>query len=101
MPACRSNKSQTMLERVYGCFMTCNIFLASNSEVSLELQRFSVELITYIVCEFNAPECNWLLPVTAQTPAQKHICDKMSAKLSKSRFAFIVQLLCNKLYFVY
>ena len=36
--------------------MTCNVFLAGNSEVSLELQCFTAELITYIVCESNAPE---------------------------------------------
>ena len=46
-----------MLEGVYGCFMTCNVFLAGNSEVSLELQCFTAELITYIVCECDAPEC--------------------------------------------
>ena len=45
-----------MLEGVYGCFMPCNIFLAGNSEVSLELQCFTAELITYIVCECDAPE---------------------------------------------
>ena len=45
-----------MLEGVYGCFMTCNVFLAGNSEVSLELQCFTAELITYIVGECNAPE---------------------------------------------
>ena len=45
-----------MLEGVYGCFMPCNIFLAGNSEVSLELQCFTTELITYIVCECDAPE---------------------------------------------
>ena len=39
-----------MLEGVCGCFMTCNVFLANNSEVSLELQCFTAELITYIVC---------------------------------------------------
>ena len=38
--------------------MPCNIFLAGNSEVSLELQCFTAELITYIVCECDAPE--WL-----------------------------------------
>ena len=46
-----------MLEGVYGCFMTCNVYLAGNSEVSLELQCFTAELITYIVCECDAPEC--------------------------------------------
>ena len=46
----------TMLEAVCGCFMPCNIFLAGNSEVSLELQCFTVELITYIVCECDAQE---------------------------------------------
>ena len=45
------------VEGVYGCFMTCNVFLAGNSEVSLELQCFTAELITYIVCECDAPEC--------------------------------------------
>ena len=45
-----------MLERVYGCFMTCNVFLAGNSGVSLELQCFTAEIITYIVCECDAPE---------------------------------------------
>jgi hypothetical protein len=50
----RSNNSRTMLEGVYGCFMTCNVFLAGNSEVSLELQCFTAELMTYIVCECNA-----------------------------------------------
>ena len=34
-----------MLEGVYGCFMICNEFLAGNSEVSLELQCFTAELI--------------------------------------------------------
>ena len=33
--------------------MTCNVFLAG----SLELQCFTAELITYIVCECDAPEC--------------------------------------------
>ena len=28
--------------------MACNVFLAGNSEVSLELQCFTAELITYI-----------------------------------------------------
>ena len=46
-----------MLEGVYGCFMTCNEFLAGNSEVSLELQCFTAELITHIVCECDAPDC--------------------------------------------
>ena len=54
--ASRCSSSQTMLEGVYGCFMTCNVFLTGNSEVSLELQCFTAELITYIVCECNAPE---------------------------------------------
>ena len=54
----RSNISQTMLEGACGCFMTCNVFLADNSEVSLELQCFTAELITYIVCECYAPEWN-------------------------------------------
>ena len=54
----RSNRSQTMLDGVYGCFMTGNVFLAGNNEVSLELQCFTAELITYIVCECDAPE--WL-----------------------------------------
>ena len=49
--------SHTMLEAVCGCFMPCNIFLAGNSEVSFELQCFTAELITYIVCECDAPEC--------------------------------------------
>ena len=31
----RSKSSQTMLEGVYGRFMTCNIFMAGNSEVSV------------------------------------------------------------------
>ena len=47
-----------MLEGVDGCFMTCNVFLAGNSEVSLELQCFTAELITYIMCECDAPECS-------------------------------------------
>ena len=55
----RSNSSQTILEGVYGCFMTCNVFLAGNSEVSLKLQCFTAELITYIVCECVAPEWHW------------------------------------------
>ena len=52
----RSSSSQTMLEGVCGCFMPCNVFLAGNSEVSLVLQCFTAELITYIVCECDAPE---------------------------------------------
>ena len=48
-----------MFEGVYGCFMTCKEFLAGNSEVSLELQCLTAELITYIVCESDAPECLW------------------------------------------
>ena len=56
----RSSSSQTMLEGVCGCFMPCNIFLAGNSEVSLVLQCFTAELITYIVCECDAPECKHL-----------------------------------------
>ena len=55
----RSNSSQTMLEGLYVCFMTCNVFLAGNSEVSLELQCFITELIKYIVCECDAQECHW------------------------------------------
>ena len=43
---------------VYGCFMTCNVFLAGNIEVSLEWQCFTAELITYILCEWDAPECS-------------------------------------------
>ena len=39
--------------------MTCNVSLAGNREVSLEFQCFTAELITYIVCECNAPE--WFL----------------------------------------
>ena len=58
----RSSSSQTMLEGVCGCFMPCNLFLAGNSEVSLVLQCFTAELITYIVCECDAPEC---LPLAA------------------------------------
>ena len=54
----RSSSSQTMLEGVCGCFMPCNVFLAGNSEVSLVLQCFTAELITYIVCECDAPECS-------------------------------------------
>ena len=46
-----------MLEGVCGCFMPCNLFLAGNSEVSLVLHCFTAELITYIVCECDAPEC--------------------------------------------
>ena len=38
-------------------FMACFEFLVGNSEVSLELQCFTAELITYIVCECDAPEC--------------------------------------------
>ena len=53
----RSNSSQPMLEAVCGCFMPCNVFLAGNSEVSLKLQCFTAELITYLVCECDAPEC--------------------------------------------
>ena len=48
-----------MLEGVYGCFMTCNICLAGNSEVGLELQCLTTELITCPVYELNAPE--WFL----------------------------------------
>ena len=55
-----------MLEGVYGCFMTCNIILAGNSEVSLELQYFRAELITYIVCECDAPECQRLPELSFQ-----------------------------------
>ena len=42
------SSSQTMLEGLCGCIMACNVFLAGNSEVSLELQCFTAELITYI-----------------------------------------------------
>ena len=45
-----------MLEGVYGCFMTCNVFLAGNSEVSLKLQCFTAELITYLVKQTNKQE---------------------------------------------
>ena len=49
--------SQTMLEGLCGFIMACNVFfLAGNSEVSLELQCFTTELITHIVCECNVPE---------------------------------------------
>ena len=34
-------------------------FLGGHSEVSLELQCFTAELITNIVCECDAPECPW------------------------------------------
>ena len=44
-----SNSSQIVFEGVYGCFMTCNVCLAGNREVSLELQCLTAELITYIV----------------------------------------------------
>ena len=43
-------------EGVYGCFMTWIVILAGNSEVSLELQCLTAELITYIMCECDAPE---------------------------------------------
>ena len=57
-----------MLEGVYGCFMTCNEFLEGNSEVSLELQSFTAELITYMVCECDAPEwVEWNLPMISNT----------------------------------
>ena len=49
-------KKKSLLEGLYGCFKTCNVFLAGNSEVSLELQCLREELITYIVCECDAPE---------------------------------------------
>ena len=58
----RSSSSQTMLEGVCGCFMPCNLFLAGNSEVSLVLHCFTAELITYIVCECDAPECSMRTP---------------------------------------
>ena len=64
----RSSSSQTMLEGVYGCFMTCNVFLAGNSEVSLELQCFTAELITYIVCECDAPEWQKSLNLRPMSP---------------------------------
>ena len=54
-----------MHEGVYGCFMPCNIFLAGNSEVTLELQCFTAELITYIVCECDAPEWFYTEPLQA------------------------------------
>ena len=38
-------------------FMACDEFLVGNSEVSLELQCFTAQLIIYIVCECDAPEC--------------------------------------------
>ena len=47
-----------MIKVVYGCFITCNVSLAGNCEtVSLELQCFTAKLITFIVCECDAPEC--------------------------------------------
>ena len=64
----RSSSSQTMLEGVCGCFMPCNIFLAGNSEVSLVLQCFTAELITYIVCECDAPEWPGLLLYPLYSP---------------------------------
>ena len=65
----RSSSSQTMLEGLCGCIMACNVFLAGNSEVSLVLQCFTAELITYIVCECDAPECLLLLPVQQSVPS--------------------------------
>ena len=59
----------TMLEAVCGCFMPCNVFLAGNIEVSLELQCFTAELITYIVCECDAPEWRYTLPSLIVLPA--------------------------------
>ena len=43
----KHSSSQTMLEGLCGCIMACNVFMAGNSEVSLELQCFTAELITY------------------------------------------------------
>ena len=51
-----SSSSQTMLEGLCGWIMACNVFLAGNSEVSLDLLCFTAELITYIVSECDAPE---------------------------------------------
>ena len=79
----RSNNSQTMLEGVYGCFMTCNVFLAGNSEVSLELQCFTAELFTYIVCECSAPElCVGRRRWFADRQGRRGLCDKVTAVLS-------------------
>ena len=47
-----------MLEGLCGCIMACNVFMAGNSGVGLELQCFTAELIIYIVCEYDAPECS-------------------------------------------
>ena len=45
------------------CLRECMaVFLAGNSEVSLELKCFTAELITYIVCECDAPEWPERLP---------------------------------------
>ena len=73
--ASRSNSSQTMLYGVYGCFMACNVFLTGNSEVSLELQCFTAELITYIVCECDAPEC--LLQLNGPRLNRGHLCPSL------------------------
>ena len=53
-----------MLEGLCGCIMACNVFLAGNSEISLELHCFTAELITYIVCECDAPEWTQLIHQT-------------------------------------
>ena len=73
-----------MLEGVYGCFMTCNVFLAGNSEVSLELQCFTAKLITYIVCECYALE--WFLGNfwrTAVAAADPFVQDKPAQGLHR------------------
>ena len=54
-----------MLEGVYDCFMTCNVILAGNSEVSLELQFFTAQLITCLFQLLSGRSSqNRILPTT-------------------------------------
>ena len=75
-----------MLEGVYDCFMTCNVFLAGNREVSLELQCFTAELITYIVSKCDAPEC-----IIMETP----ITDVSNSHLTKQSGTNMSVMVCN------
>ena len=82
-----------MIEGVYGCFMTGNVFLAGNSEVSLELQCFTAELITYIVCECDAPEC--LNTDTVNYTSSSVECDPREGLLLTGRLLLSPKQLCQ------
>ena len=55
-------QKQQRPNHAWGCFITCNVYLADNSEVGFELQCFIAELITYIVmsCLYSTSVQSWI-----------------------------------------